>query len=137
MKDNLFDELNNAEVEQTSKASKKRDTVDSAQPKKSYSIPDVDHKQKLLLKTYRNQNKVSVRVAPSYAKYFGRTMRVTINGIAVTIRCDGKSVQVPEIFAAEIYRRMNHVDDYENRAAKMSEFQRNHESSPGSLNFFG
>lgn len=137
MKDDLFDELNNKEVEQVTKTVKKRDVTDSAQPKKSYDIADVDRKQKNLLKVYRNEPKISVRVAPAYAKYFGKTMRVMINGIAVTIRCDGKAVNVPETFAAEIQRRIDSADAYEMKTSKMSNYRDNLEDAPGLLNFFG
>lgn len=137
MKDNLFDELNNKEVEQVTRKTVKRNDIDSAQTNKSYDIPDVDRKQKNLLKVYRNEPKVSVRIAPSYAKYFGKTMRVMINGIAVTVRCDGRAVNVPETFAAEIYRRMDSADAYEMKTSKMSNYTKNYETAPGLLNFFG
>ena len=137
MKDDLFDELNNKEVEQVTKNVKKRDTIDSAQPNKSYDITDIDRKQKNLLKVYRNEPKVSVRIAPSYAKYFGRVMRVMINGIAVTVRCDGRAVNVPKTFAAEIQRRIDSADAYEMKTSRMSNYTNNYESAPGLLSFFG
>lgn len=137
MKDDLFDELNNKEVEQVAKTTRKRNDIDSAQVNKSYDIADVDRKQKNLLKTYRNEERVSVRIAPSYAKYFGRVMRVMINGIAVTVRCDGKAVNVPATFAAEIYRRMDSADAYDLKTSRMSNYTQNYETAPGLLNFFG
>lgn len=48
----------------------------------------LDIAQKSLVNVYQNEPKVPVRVAPSYAKYFGRVMRVAINGISVAVRCD-------------------------------------------------
>lgn len=137
MKDDLFDELNNMEVERVgpNNTKKKKDT-DFVQPNK-YDIADVDRKQKRLLKTYQEEEKVAVRVAPAYAKYFGRTMRVMINGIAITIHCDGRTVNVPKTFAAEIYRRMNSADAYDMKTETMSKFTSNVERAPGQLNFFG
>lgn len=132
--EDLFNELENTEVTSTSKS--KSRTATPAQSKE-YDINDVDKRQKNLLQTYRNEPLVPVRVAPSYAKYFGRVMRVGINGIVVAIRCDGKSVNLPETFAAEVYRRMSNMDSYELKVSNMSEVQRNFESAPGSLNFFG
>lgn len=98
---------------------------------------ELDIAQKNLVDVYKKERKVSVRVAPSYAKYFGRVMRVSINGISVAVKCDGVSVQLPESFAAEVMRRMSEMDKYELRQDKMANISRNIESSPGQLNFFG
>lgn len=97
----------------------------------------LDLAQKNLINVYKNEPKVPVRVAPSYAKYFGRVMRVAINGISVAVKCDGKTVELPESFAAEVLRRMSEMDKYDLRTNKMADITRNFESSPGQLNFFG
>lgn len=97
----------------------------------------LDLAQKNLINVYKNENKVPVRVAPSYAKYFGRVMRVSINGISVAVKCDGRTVELPESYAAEVLRRMSEMDKYELRQSKMANVERNFESSPGQLNFFG
>ena len=97
----------------------------------------LDLAQKNLVNVYKNEKKVPVRVAPSYAKYFGRVMRVSINGISVAIKCDGNTVTLPESFAAEVLRRMSEMDKIELRQSKMANVTRNFESSPGQLNFFG
>jgi hypothetical protein len=97
----------------------------------------LDVAQKNLVNVYKNEKKVPVRVAPSYAKYFGRVMRVSINGISVAVRCDGNTVTLPESFAAEVLRRMSEMDKYDLRLNKMAKIERNIESSPGQLNFFG
>jgi hypothetical protein len=97
----------------------------------------LDIAQKQLVNIYRQEETVPVRVAPSYAKYFGRVMRVAINGISIAVRCDGNTVNIPKSFAAEVLRRMSEMDKYELRLSKMSNVQRNFESSPGQLNFFG
>lgn len=97
----------------------------------------LDLAQKNLVNIYKNEPKVPVRVAPAYAKYFGRVMRVSINGISIAVRCDGNVVELPESFAAEVYRRMSCMDNYELRTKGMADVQRNLESSPGQINFFG
>lgn len=97
----------------------------------------LDIAQKNLVNVYKNEEKVPVRVAPSYAKYFGRIMRVAINGISVAVRCDGNTVTLPKSYAAEVLRRMSEMDKYELRLNKMASVQNNFESSPGQLNFFG
>ena len=97
----------------------------------------LDIAQKNLVNVYKNEPRVPVRVAPSYAKYFGRVMRVAINGISVAVRCDGKTVELPESFAAEVMRRMSEMDKYDLRRQNMANVQKNFESSPGQINFFG
>jgi hypothetical protein len=61
----------------------------------------LDIAQKNLVNVYKNEPKVPVRVAPAYAKYFGRVMRVALNGIIIAVKCDGNTVELPESFAAE------------------------------------
>lgn len=97
----------------------------------------LDLAQKNLINVYKNEKKVPVRVAPSYAKYFGRVMRVSINGIITAVKCDGKTYELPESFAAEVLRRMSEMDKRELRQSKMADVTRNFESSPGQINFFG
>jgi hypothetical protein len=97
----------------------------------------LDIAQKNLVNVYKNEPKVPVRVAPSYAKYFGRVMRVAINGISVAVRCDGQTVELHESFAAEVMRRMAEMDKYDLRRQNMSNVAKNSESSPGQINFFG
>jgi hypothetical protein len=97
----------------------------------------LDIAQKNLVNAYKNEKKVSVRVAPSYAKYFGRVMRVSINGIVVAVKCDGQTVELPESFATEVMRRMSEMDKHELRCQKMANVTKNIESSPGQINFFG
>lgn len=98
---------------------------------------ELDIAQKNLINAYRNEEKIPVRVAPSYARYFGRVMRVAINGIIVAVRCDGSTTSLPKSFAVEVLRRMSEMDKYDLRLNKMAQVQQNLESSPGQLNFFG
>lgn len=130
--EDLFDELNNAEVAPATKAKPK-----NVNTTKSYEIADIDKQQKSLLQVYRKEPLIPVRIAPSYAKYFGSVMRVSINGIVVAVKCDGRTVQVPETFATEIYRRMANMDEYELKTSKMANVRENLDVTPGSLNFFG
>lgn len=110
------------------------DTSDAAMNAKTLIL---DKRQKSLVQTYATEEKVPVRVAPSYARYFGRVMRVSINGISVAVRCDGQTVMLPKTYAAEVLRRMSEMDKYELRLSKMSNVTKNFEASPGQLNFFG
>ena len=98
---------------------------------------ELDRRQKNLVNVYKNEPQVAVSIAPSYAKYLGRIVRISINGVGVAVPCDGSSHKVPESFAAEIHARMQKINEQELRAQKMSRVSSNFESSPGSINFFG
>ena len=97
----------------------------------------LDMRQKSLVQAYTQEPKVSVRVAPSYAKYFGRIMRVSINGISVAVPCNGTTLSLPASFADEVMRRMAEMDKYELRASRMANASQNFETNPGQINFFG
>lgn len=114
-----------------------RATAENIEKKVEARTRELDLAQKRLVNYYKEETQVPVRVAPSYARYFGRVMRVAINGISIAVRCDGNTVTLPESFAAEVLRRMSEMDKYELRLNKMASVQRNLESSPGQLNFFG
>ena len=138
MDDTLFD----AEFDKDSKRPQKliketRVTSERVERNIEAETRKLDLAQKNLVNIYKKEKTVPVRVAPSYAKYFGRVMRVAINGISVAVRCDGSTVQLPESFATEVLRRMSEMDKYDLRLNKMAKVERNLESSPGQLNFFG
>lgn len=98
---------------------------------------ELDRKQKNLVNVYKNEPQIVVSIAPSYAKYLGRIVRISINGVSVAVPCDGSSHKVPESHAAEIHARMQKINEQELRAQKMSRVSSNLETSPGSINFFG
>ena len=98
---------------------------------------ELDRKQKNLVNVYKDEKLIAVTIAPSYAKHFGRVMRVSINGIVIAVPCDGSSQRVPESFAAEIHARMRNINEQDLRAQKMSKVSHNLDTSPGSINFFG
>ena len=92
--------------------------------------------QKTLAQIYANQKKFPVRIAPSYAKYFGRIMRVTVNCVAVAIPCNGQVYNIPEEFACECERRMREMDAYELKSRKLADVANNYEPDIGQLSFF-
>lgn len=114
-----------------------RATAETVEKEIAARTRELDLAQKNLVNIYKKEAQVPVRVAPSYARYFGRVMRVAINGISIAVRCDGNTIKLPESFAAEVLRRMSEMDKYELRLNKMASVQHNLESSPGQLNFFG
>ena len=101
------------------------------------NLNQIVKQQQSLVAEYRNEKQVPVQIAPSYAKYFGNAMTVSINGICVTIPCDGRTHLLPETFATEIYRRMHGVDAQEIRLNAMGNISRNFDGArPGDLDFF-
>ena len=95
-----------------------------------------DHARKSLAEIYRREPKKSVMVAPMYAAYFGKVMHVMINGISVAVPCDGRPYDIPETFAAEVFRRINAVNDQQSKAKRYSDVNSNIEGAPGELTLF-
>lgn len=108
----------------------------STKPVKENTLTDLDARQKTLAQVYSSQKRYPVRVAPSYAKHFGNNMRVVINGIAIVIRCDGGTYDIPEVFAAEVERRMREIDIIDMKSRKMGDIKNNYEPDIGRLSFF-
>ena len=92
--------------------------------------------QRTLAQFYANQKKLPVRIAPSYAKYFGNIMRVVVNGVAVAIPCNGQTYNIPVEFACECERRMREMDAYELKTRKLADVAKNYEPDIGHLSFF-
>ena len=128
---NIVDEVD-AEVEQTSP--KTKNTNNEAEAAKQ--MLNREKAQKTLAEIYSSQTKIPVRIAPSYAKYFGRLMRVTINCVAVTIPCNGQTYNIPAEFACEVERRMREMDAYELKSSKLADISNNYEPDIGQLSFF-
>jgi hypothetical protein len=92
-----------------------------------------DARRKALGRTYEAEDKVSVMIAPMYAAYFGRVMHVSVNGISVSVPCDGKPYNVPETFAAVVQERLRAINDQQAKAKRFSDISRNYERAPGEL----
>ena len=130
-----FDKVSTAPKKKQAAVDKETPIAQQTTHEDAKTMSELDKKQRNLAQRYKAEDKINVRVAPSYAKYFGRMMRVSINGISVTIPCNGQSVAVPKTFATEIERRMAAMDNYENKQQRMANIQNNFESSPGQLTF--
>ena len=95
-----------------------------------------DHARKALAEEYKREPKKSVMVAPMYAPYFGKVMHVSINGCSIAVPCDGRPYHIPETFAAEVFRRINAVNDQQSKAKRYSDVNSNIEGAPGELALF-
>ena len=91
----------------------------------------LEGKRRNLVEYYKNEPKVLVSGAPSYAPYFGNNMPIQINGILVHVPLDGTQYTIPQTFAAEFYDRLSKIDNQQKMAKQMSNVQQNVESYPG------
>lgn len=89
-----------------------------------------------LRKRYAAEKQVSVYLSPMYKPYFGRVMRVGINGVCIDFPVDGRNYKVPMSFASEIVRRRQSIDNILEKQKRMSEVAQDTEGSPGSLRLF-
>lgn len=94
-------------------------------------------KQKEVLNTYQNSKYKTITIPPMYAPYFGNTMRVTINCITVTVRCNGTPHKVPLPHYKEIRGRMTARDNIMRIQNNMSDAKGAiFERAPGDVNLF-
>ena len=94
------------------------------------------YRKTTLKQKYLAEEKVPVTISPMYAPYFGEIMEVSINGIYLSIPCDGKSYNIPETFASEVNARIMAVDESQRRADRMADVAKNHEDSQGDIQYF-
>ena len=92
-----------------------------------------DIRRKALGKVYQTEKKVAVMIAPMYESYFGKIMHVSINGISVSVPCDGRPYSVPDSFAAEVQSRLRAINEQQAKQKRFSDVGRNNESTPGEL----
>ena len=111
-------------------------TFETASRKQNHSLLEKDHARKALVNVYKAEPKISVMVAPMYADYFGKVMHVMINGISVAVPCNGKPYDIPETFAAEVFRRLRAINEQQQRQKRYSDVSSNVESAPGELALF-
>lgn len=85
---------------------------------------------------YSKEEKVPVYLAPMYQPYFGKNMRVMIQGISIYMPVDGSTHMLPKSFAAEVARRRMCIDNMLNKQSRMANVADNGEKSPGELALF-
>ena len=59
---------------------------------------------------YRNERKVPVSVPKTFKNQFGQTLDITVNGVRVSIPCDGKTYLINETHAIHAKERIAKVD---------------------------
>ena len=92
-----------------------------------------DMRRKKLVRQYAKEEKKTVMIAPMYEAYFGKRMHVSINGLSVSVPCNGRPYMVPESFAAVVQGRLRAVNEQQAKQKRFSDISRNNETSPGEL----
>ena len=59
---------------------------------------------------YRKETKIPVNVPKSFQSHFGHSLDVTVNGVRVSIPCDGKTYYINETHATHAKERIAKVD---------------------------
>ena len=65
-----------------------------------------------VLQSFRNENKKPISIPKSYANIFGPSLAITVNGVRVSIPCDGKTYYINETHVEHARERMAKVDIY-------------------------
>jgi hypothetical protein len=60
--------------------------------------------------SYRNERKIPVSVPKTFQAQFGHTLDITVNGVRVSIPCDGKTYSINETHAIHAKERIAKVD---------------------------
>lgn len=95
-----------------------------------------DASRMLLAARYKNEEFVPVNLAPHYQPHFGKSMYVSVNGIAAWIPLDGQTYFVPQTFADAIAQKRKQADLHELRLGALSDVTRNFEQNAGDIKFF-
>lgn len=99
-------------------------------------LMDAENRRKILMKKYKEEEKVPMYLSPMYRPYFGNVMTVSINGVSIYFKVDGSTQMIPKTFADEITARRMKVDAILTRQHRMANIPANAESAPGELNLF-
>ena len=59
---------------------------------------------------YRNERKLPVSIPKTFASQFGQSLDITVNGVRVSIPCDGKTYFINETHAIHARERLAKVD---------------------------
>lgn len=110
-------------------AGTKKGAVDS-------SLQQTELRRRELVHVYKSQDKVAVSVSPLYKPYFGSSLTVSVNGIAIVIPCDGRTYMIPKTHAAEALGRIYKTDQIIEKKRRMKDVSSNFERNPGDLSFF-
>ena len=86
-------------------------TTDAVQKAAAREMLEATSKRRELAKVYRGEDKVDMYLSPTYQPYFGRVMRVTINGVSILFPVDGSVHAIPKTFADEITSRRMKIDE--------------------------
>lgn len=100
------------------------------------SLQKTELRRRELVHIYKSEDKVAVAISPLYKPYFGSSMTVSVNGIAIVIPCDGKTYMVPKTHAAEALGRIYKTDQIIEKKQRMKNVSGNFERNPGDLSFF-
>lgn len=99
----------------------------------SVEMAEAERQTRELHHYLKNEEKVSVMLAPMYQPYFGEVMPVYLNGLPIFVPVDGRSYSVPKSYACIIHGRRRGVDDMLMKTRRMSNVQQNAETFMGEL----
>jgi len=112
-------------------------TSDAVERAATREMLSATNKRRELAKYYRNEEKVDMYLSPTYQPYFGKVMRVTINGVSIYFPVNGSTHSVPKTFADEITARRLKIDEIITKQAKMADIPVNMDTAtPGDTQLF-
>lgn len=102
----------------------------------SKSNQELAKAQKLVQKNakeLKEQDQVTLSMAPMYRPYFGDVMTVSLNGLSIYFPLDGRGYKIPKAYAQIIQERRRRVDEHIMRTQRLANVTQNFERSAGEL----
>lgn len=110
-----------------------QDTKQSLEDVAAPNLIDAQHQKAKVYDEYMAEEMVEMYVSPTYRRWFGNVMPVTINGITIMFPIDGSTHSIPKTFADEITNRRVLIDKINFATDSMSDVRNNAEQAPGEL----
>lgn len=118
---------------QTSTQSKANTVIDTTVVNNELNakVTALEVTRKKVSEAYSAEKKVTVSGSPMYRPYFGNTMPIIINGVAVYVPLDGQQYEIPDSFAAVFMDRISRIDEQINMRKQMATISENVEAYAG------
>lgn len=105
--------------------------INKLQAQNNQMVQTLDARRRELQKYYNTEERVIVMGSPAYQKFFGRTMAISINGVAIFVPLDGQQYKIPKTYAEVFMTRLADVDETIRLRKSLANIQQNNEAYAG------
>ena len=105
--------------------------INKLQAQNNQMVQTLDARRRELQKHYNTEERVTIMGSPAYQKFFGRTMAISINGVAIFVPLDGQQYKIPKTYAEVFMTRLADVDETIRLRKSLANIQQNNEAYAG------